>query len=451
MDFLDAKAWEEIFEQAIEHLQRLIQIKTVNPPGNEKPAVEYLAEVLRKEGVEPEIFEPAPGRANLVARLKGRGEKPPILIDGHLDVVPAEPESAWKYPPFSGELAEGYIWGRGALDMKQAVVANLMAILVIKKAGNQPRRDLIFTAVADEEAGGKYGAQWLVENQPDLIKAEYGLGEMGGFNMEISGKSFYPVEVAEKGVCWLRVKAKGEPGHGSLPNKDSAVIKLARVIKTLGETKLPYHLTPQVEHFINRLRKNLGGIQGKVLGLLLNPRWSNLVIDRLLPDPSLRRTFWAMLHNTANPTVIRAGEKTNVIPSEAVCEVDGRILPGQSPEGLVEEVRKLIGKDYELEIINRLLPMAQDPNDPILEVFERNLKKYDPQAIVIPNLIPGFTNGSHYARLGIKYFGFTPVQLAHGEKFAELFHGINERIPVEGYKFGLKVFLNTVWDLVYNF
>ena len=169
MDFLDAKAWEEIFEQAIEHLQRLIQIKTVNPPGNEKPAVEYLAEVLRKEGVEPEIFEPAPGRANLVARLKGRGEKPPILIDGHLDVVPAEPESAWKYPPFSGELAEGYIWGRGALDMKQAVVANLMAILVIKKAGNQPRRDLIFTAVADEEAGGKYGAQWLVENQRTLL------------------------------------------------------------------------------------------------------------------------------------------------------------------------------------------------------------------------------------------------------------------------------------------
>jgi len=451
MDFLDEKAWEEIFEQAIKYLRDLIQLRTVNPPGNEKPAVEYLAEILVKEGIEPKIFEPAPARANLVARLSGSGEKPPILIDGHLDVVPAEPESDWKYPPFSGELAEGYIWGRGALDMKQAVVANLMALLVIKRAGTKPMRDLIFTAVADEEAGGKYGAQWLVENQPDLIKAEYSLGEMGGFSMEISGKRFYPVEVAEKGVCWLRIRARGESGHGSLPSKDSAVIKIARAIQTLGEKKLPYHLTPVVEHFVNKLSENLGGIQGKVLKLLLNSRWSNLVIDRLLPDPALRRTFWAMLHNTANPTVVRAGEKTNVIPSEAICEVDGRILPGQSPEGLVEEVRKLIGKDYELEIINRLLPMAQDPNDPIIKIFEQNLKKYDPEAIVIPNLIPGFTNGSHYARLGIKYFGFTPVQLPSGEKFAELFHGVNERIPIEGYKFGLKVFLSTVWDLVHNF
>ncbi len=451
MDFLNEKDWENIFEEAIGYLRQLIQFNTTNPPGNEKPSAEFLAEILRKEQIEPKIFESAPNRANLVARINGTGEKPPIMIDGHLDVVPAEPESAWKYPPFSGELKEGYIWGRGALDMKQAVIANLMAFIVLKRSGIKPKRSLIFTATADEEAGGTFGAKWLVDNQPDLIKAEYCLGEMGGFSMEIAGKRFYPIEVAEKGVCWLRIRARGEAGHGSLPTKESAPIKLARAVKILGEKKLPYHLTPVVERFFQLLSENMRGIQGKILKLLTNPKLADLIIDRVLPDKDLARSFWAILHNTANPTILRAGEKTNVIPSEAICEIDGRILPGQSPEGFIQEVRELIGKDYELEIINRLLPASQSPDDPIIKVFEKQIKKHDPEAIIIPNLIPGFTNGSHYSRLGIKYFGFTPVRLKSDERFAELIHGINERVPVDGYKFGLRVFIETIWELVNNF
>ncbi len=448
---LKDQEWESLFEEAIKSLSELIRFKTVNPPGNEKPAADYLAEILSRNGIEPKVIESAPGRGNVIARLKGTGERPPILLDGHLDVVSAEPESEWKHPPFSGKIADGYIWGRGALDMKQTVIANLMALLVLKRSGMKLKRDLIFAAVADEEAGCKYGAEFLVENHPDLIKAEYGLGEIGGFCMEMSGKRIYPIEVAEKGVCWLRVRAKGEPGHGSIPAPQSAVIKLAAAVKILGEKKLPYHLSEPVRVFIIRLAESLGGIKGLMLKRLLSPSLADFIIDRMLPDKKLAKSFWAMLHNTVNPTVIRAGDKTNVVPSEATCELDGRILPGQTPEDLLREVKENIGDGYELEFIKRMPAASQNPDDPIMKIFEKHLKAHDPAAIVVPNLIMGFTNGSHYSRLGIKYFGFSPLKLKPGESFQELFHGFNERVSLDGYKFGLRVFLETVSELVTDF
>ncbi len=453
MEILKESEWEGLFSEAIADLAELIRFKTVNPPGNEKPAAEWLAEILRENGLEPRLIEAAPGRANVICRLKGTGEKPPILLDGHLDVVSAEDESKWKYPPFSGQIADGYLWGRGALDMKQTVIANLMAMLALKRAGVKLKRDLILAAVADEEAGCKYGAGFLVDNHPDLIRAEYGLGEIGGFSMEMSGKRFYPIEVAEKAVCWFRIKARGEPGHGSIPSPESSVIKLAQAIRKLGEHKLPYHLTPQVKEFVTGLAANLGGFKGFMLKRLLNPLLADLIIDKVLPDKKLARTFWAVLHNTVNPTVVRAGEKTNVIPSEAMVEVDGRLLPGQTSDDLMNEVKEIIGDGYELETINinRIGAMAQDPHDPIFKVFERRLKARDPQAIVIPWLLVGFTDGSYYARLGIKYFGFSPLRLIPGDNFQDGFHGFNERIPIEGYKFGLRVFLETVTELVTEF
>jgi acetylornithine deacetylase/succinyl-diaminopimelate desuccinylase-like protein len=443
--------WESIFEEAIRNLSELIKFKTVNPPGNEKPATEFLADILAKNGIEPKLLESAPGRANVVARLKGTGEKAPVLLDGHLDVVSAEPESEWKYPPFSGKIAEGYLWGRGALDMKQTVIMNLAALLALKRAGIKPKRDLIFSGVADEEDGCKYGAIFLVNEYPDLIKAEYGLGEIGGFSMEMNGKRFYPVEIAEKGVCWFRIRAKGASGHGSIPNPESAAIKLAQAITLLGRRKLPYHLTPPAEEFIKALSRNMGGVKGAILKLLLNPLLADFIIDRIMPDKKLARTFWALTHNTANPTILRAGEKTNVVPSEASCEVDGRLLPGQTPENLMAEVRSVIGKDIVMEPIKTMQAAVQDVNDPVLGIFEKHIKEHDPEAIVMPYMIPGFTNGSQYARLGIKYFGFTPLRLQPGENFQELFHSANERVSIEGYKFGLRVFIETVWEMATEF
>jgi len=440
--------WENIFSEAVNYLCELIRFKTVNPPGNEKPAADYLAEILSKNGLEPKVLESAPGRGNVIARLKGTGEKPPILLDGHLDVVSADPESDWKHPPFSGKIADGYIWGRGALDMKQTVVMNLMAILSLKRAGVKLKRDLIFAGVADEEDGSRYGAQFLVEKHPELVKAEYGLGEIGGFCMEMDGKHFYPIEVAEKGVCWFRIKAKGNAGHGSIPNPDSAAIKLAEAIVKLGKNKLPYHLTPPAREFIKALSKGMGGAKGLLLGLLTNPVAADFIIDKVIPDKKLAKSFWAILHNTTNPTIIRAGEKTNIVPSEASCDVDGRILPGQTSESMLKEVRDLIGEDLELEVIHYMQPACQDVNDPIMKIFEKHIKEHDPEAIVMPLMMSGFTDGSNYAKMGIKYFGFSPLRLAPGESFQELFHGKNERISIEGYKFGLRVFIETVQELV---
>jgi len=442
--------WESVFSEAINYLSELIRFKTVNPPGNEKPAAEFLAEILSKNGIEPRILESAPGRANVVARLKGTGEKGAILLDGHLDVVSAEPESGWKYPPFAGQIAEGYLWGRGALDMKQIVIANLMVVLAFKRLGIPLKRDVIFCGTADEEDGCRYGAGFLVKEHPDLVRAEYGLGELGGFSMDIEGKRFYPVQVAEKGICWFRIKARGVAGHGSIPNPESAGVKLAQAVAKLGRTKLPYHLTPPAKEFISALARNVGP-KGLALRLLLSPALADFIIDRVLPDKKQARVFWAMTHNTATPTVMRAGDKTNVVPGEATCEVDGRLLPGQTPEQLLSEVRAVIGDEFEIEPIKSHLAPNQDVRDPALGLFEKHIKAHDPEAIVTPYMIPAFTNGSEYVKLGIKYFGFAPLRFPPGETIQDLGHNVNERVSIEGYKFGLRVFIETLAEMATEF
>jgi len=444
MGFLGQVNWESARAEAEAHFIRLLQFKTVNPPGNELPAAEYLAEVLRKEGLEPEVFTSAPGRGSMVCRLKGTGEKAPLLLNGHLDVVPVE-ESQWKYPPFAGTKAEGYIWGRGAVDMKQMVAMSLMSLILAKRTGARLKRDLIFAAVADEEAGGAFGAGWLVANHPYQLKAEYGLGEMGGFSMSMAGKTFYPVQVAEKGICWVRLTATGEPGHGSIPNPESAPIKLARALRKLGHIKLPQHNTPVVETFLKRLSQNQPFPNSVVLKLLLKPALSSFILEKLFPDPGLAATFWAMLRNTANPTVLRAGEKTNVVPSIAVAEVDGRLLPGQTKESFLAELREVIGPDLLIEVLNELKPTATDPNDPILAEIAKLVDKHDPGAVAVPYMVPAFTDATHYSKLGVKCFGFIPMKLKPDDTFKTLSaHGHNERIPAAAFHFGVRLLAELV-------
>ena len=336
MAIWDEIRWEDAFGEAITHFKTLLRFKTVNPPGNEKPAAEYLADVLRQEGLDPLVLESAGNRANIVCRLSGAGGKPPLLLNGHLDVVPVEPDK-WSCDPFGAIERDGCIYGRGAVDMKNMVAMSLMCLILLNRAGVPLERDLIFCGVADEENGGEYGAQFMVHEHPDKVRAEYSISEIGGFPLEIGGNRFYPIQVAQKGACWLRIRTHGEPGHGSIPDKRSALVKAAGVAARLGAGRLPQHNVEAVTRFIKELSGHLKFPRNIIFKLLLSPFFSNFILDHIIPQQDLARAMAAMLHNTVAPTVIRAGDKINVIPSEAVIEVDGRILPGHFKEDLVRE------------------------------------------------------------------------------------------------------------------
>ncbi|HID90074.1 MAG TPA: M20/M25/M40 family metallo-hydrolase, partial [Anaerolineae bacterium] len=372
--------WKAVTDEAVRHLQALIRIDTTNPPGNEKRAADYLAEVLSAEGYEPVVLESAPGRGNVVARYHGSGEAPPILLISHLDVVPAEPEH-WEHDPFGGEVVDGMVWGRGALDMKSIVVMQLMTMLLLTRRKVPLTRDVIFAATADEEMGGRYGAGFLVDHYLDLIRAEHALTEFGGFPVEMGGRRVYLCQVAEKGICWVRMRARGAPGHGSTPHRDNAVVKLAEAVARLGCADLPFHRTDAAVEMFEGMARAVGGVRGWVLRLLLNPTLSPWVL-RFLPEPRLTNYFHALLHNTVSPTVLRAGSKTNVIPSEAVAELDGRVLPGQDLDSFLAEVRAVVGEGFEFEPIEVAPPVQTTGRTPLFETMTTVLRRHDPGAAV---------------------------------------------------------------------
>ena len=440
---LDQVKWEEVYPEAEAILRKLIRFQTVNPPGNERPAARYLADLLRQDGLEPELFEAAPARTNLICRLKGTGEKPPLQLDGHLDVVSAD-EDYWAHPPFAADVADGYIWGRGALDMKQMVTMSLMCLLLFKRMGARFKRDIIYTAVADEEMGGAYGAKHLVDNHADRIRAEYCLGEIGGFSINTMKRTFYPVQVAEKGLCWFELIARGNAGHGAIPEPEAPLIRLSEAILKLTRKGLPQHNTAVVEQAISTLSANQSFPNNLLPGLLLHPWLSDLLLDKAVPDKDIAAIFSSMLHNTVNPTVIHAGDKTNIVPSVARVEVDGRILPGQTRESFLAEVKDLVGPDFEINVLAELKPTTADPNDPIIGLMSQVLRRHDPSAVVIPTMIPATTNATHYSRLGTKYFGFSPMKSNNGDSFKAMFHGHNERISVDGFRFGVRVLAELV-------
>ncbi len=400
-------------DDAVRLCQALIRLDTTNPPGQERAAADLLADELRKAGVDVQMFESAPGRANLVARLVGTGAKPPLLLSAHLDVVEADP-AGWTHPPFAGEIADGFLWGRGAVDMKNMAAMSVAIMCQLARGKTRLDRDLIFAAVADEEAGCDLGSKWLVDNHPDLVRAEYALGEAGGFTMHLGGARLYPVQVAEKGVAWLRARVRGEPGHGSLPREDSALIRLAAAIARLGTTTLPVHVTPTMRDFLTAATARAPRLLRPVLARLLSPRISPAIL-RMLPDKGLARSLGAMLANTASPTVFRAGAKTNVIPGIAECELDGRTLPGQTTADIMRELGQILGPDVELEIIREMPPLVTEPaRSPLWDTIDAVIRERDPGAQVVPYLMPGFTDGKQFARLSAKWLSFAPIKLPPG-------------------------------------
>lgn len=443
--------WSTEGETCVRLLQDLLRIPTVNRgtgetgDGNERPAAERIADFLRAAGVEPKIYESAPGRASLVARIKGTGEKPPILLNAHLDVVEAD-ASKWRHDPFGGEIHDGYLWGRGAIDMKHmaAMSACVMALLA-KRDGPKLERDVIFAAVADEEAGCEKGSIFLVNEHADDVRAEYTLGEIGGFSLHLFGRVFYPIQVAEKGVCWVRATFEGEPGHASMPDPDSAVVRLASAVAKLGKTRLPQHPTAAVDRFIKDLAKELPQPQRSVLGRLTTPQLASLILDYLVKDKSQRRTFGALLSNTATPTIMRAGNKVNVIPGRASIDIDGRTLPGQSEAGFLAELQDVLGNDAKLDVLRSMPPVETTSDTPLFAHLAATIRKNEPLGLPIPFVIPGFTDAKAYARLGSKCYGFSPVRFDSADlNFARMYHGHDERIPTEGLKWGLRVLFEAV-------
>jgi acetylornithine deacetylase/succinyl-diaminopimelate desuccinylase-like protein len=439
--------WDAATAEALAHFKELLRIDTTNPPGNERAAAEYLARVLDREGISYRIVESEPTRASLVARLPGTGKKGALMLNGHLDVVPVERER-WTRDPFGAEEHDGFVWGRGAVDMKNMIAMSLMTIVTLKRAGVALDRDVVFAAVADEEAGSRLGAQFLVEKHPDLVRAEYVLNEIGAYTFYVGDAVFYPIQVAEKGICWFELTAEGTAGHGSMPRPDNPVVVLARAIDALGTKGLPFHTVPVVERFVRALAERTPALARKLLPLLLRPGLSRAllaVVRREDPDQALG--LEALLRNTASPTVLRGGSKVNVIPSTASVLVDGRILPGQTVEQFLTEVQRVVGSDLRVRVLEQHEGTVFRTDTPLFDAIGRAVRRHHPGAVAVPFMIPGFTDSHAYAGLGATCYGFAPVKMPRGLSYTSLYHGHDERIPVDGFAWGFRVLA----DLVHEF
>ncbi len=421
-----------IYQRPAELLQNLIRFNTSNPPGNEAACITYIRSLLNEADISSQVIAKTPSRPNLVARLQGRGEAPPLLLYGHVDVVTTASQT-WRYPPFDGVIADGYVWGRGALDMKGGVAMMLAAFLRAKMEGLTPPGDVILAALSDEEAGGDFGAHFLVEEHPDLFSGvRYALGEFGGFTLPIGGKRFYPIQVAEKQICWLKATLRGAGGHGSMPVRGQAMAKLARFLLALERKPLPVHVTPPARMMINTIAEELGGVRGLVLRQLLNPALTDLVLSLLGKSGDL---FFPLLHNTVSPTILHASDKINVIPGEVSVELDGRLLPGQRPEDVLAELHRLAGESVDIEVLRS----EKGPAEPDMGLFDTLadvLRQADPAGFPVPFLLGAVTDARHFSRLGIQSYGFLPMQLPDDFNFARTIHAADERIPVEAMTFG---------------
>jgi acetylornithine deacetylase/succinyl-diaminopimelate desuccinylase-like protein len=425
-----------------EVLQELIRFDTTNPPGNEAACIEFIRGQLDEAGCETRIYAKDPARPNLVSRLPG-GSAPPLLLQGHVDVVTTAGQT-WTHPPFEARLEDGYVWGRGALDMKAGVAMLVHAFLRARRENVQLPGDLVLVVLSDEEGGGDLGARYLVEEQPELFAGmRYALGEFGGFTLHIGGKRFYPIQVAEKQICWLRAVVRGPGGHGAMVNRGGTVARLGRLLSDLDRKRLPVHVTPVAREFVERIAAELPRKEATVLRSLLKPRLTDTAL-RLLGERG--RTMEPMLRNTVNATIVRGGEKINVVPSEIELELDGRALPGFSPDELFAEVQALVGDDIEIELV-RHDPGPSAPDLGLFESLAGIIRELDPEGIPVPLLQIGVTDGRFFSRAGVQTYGFLPMRLPEGFQFAKLIHAADERIPVDALEFGAEA----VWRAVQRF
>ncbi len=422
----------QIYKAPEKLLQNLIRFNTTNPPGNEADCVLYLKNLLEQAGIEARILAKDEKRLNLYARLKGAGKRPAIMMYGHVDVVGVKDQN-WSVDPFEGVIKDGFVWGRGALDMKGPISMMLSAFLKMKIENIEPSGDVILLILSDEEANGVYGAKFLVEEHGYLFKdVKYAIGEIGGFTMYIMGKKLYPVMVSEKQFAHLRLTVKGPAGHASMPLKNTAMSKAARIISKLENSKLPIKLTEPVRLTIEGFSKALGFPANLLMKTLLNPTLANLILQ--LPSESLRY-FDLVMRNTATPTMIQGGHKINVIPSQVTIDLDCRLVPAESMENLIDQMKKLLNEDAEYEVVifdegPKTIDMG------LFSTISQVLKSFDPDGKPIPFVLPAVTDARFFTRLGIQTYGFTPMKLPEGFDFYSLAHNADERIPLHSLHFG---------------
>ena len=455
--------WDGATEECVSHLRALIRIPSVNPPGTsdgaagrdstggETAAAAYCAEVLSSAGISAEVLESAPGRGSCFARLPAtiKNPDPPLILLSHVDVVPVDRE-AWQRDPFGGELIDGVVWGRGAVDMKDMVAMELSVMLTLARASGARRRDVIFAALADEEAGGTFGAMHWVRERPDLFAAVDGrpaaaaLNEVGGYSMTVGGRRTYTIQVAEKGIIWTRMLATGTPGHASMPHPDNAAVKLAEAVSLLAGASQPGRLMPIVREFFVAL-----GLAAVVRSLdARDDAGASAALASSVEDPVVRRSLAAMLRDTVTPTVIHVGKKMNVIPGSGEAEIDIRTLPGTDQQALLAELQALIGDRARLESVMRMPPTEAPADAEIVGLMRDALLAAEPGCVVAPMMITPGTDAKALALLGIPTYGFAPLRLAPDMPFLSLFHGHDERVPVSAIRFGLPVLHEVVGRFV---
>lgn len=439
--------------ETVETLRTLVRFDTTNPPGNETPAARYLAEVLTAAGISSQVLESAPGRGSVVARLhadRAAGEaEPAVLLHGHLDVVPAGEADGWTYPPFGGDLADGSVWGRGAIDHKSGVAVLLAGFLALHRSGAPLRRDVIFAATADEEAGGFAGMGWLVDQHAALIDATYCIGEGGGYATYLGRRRFYPCSIAEKGYCRVRITARGQAGHAFIPLPDSAIQTLALALRRLRRS-LPPHRVAAVESFMDGVGRLVGGPGGALLRGMGRYDWAAWPLAWAAERAggtlgAQARHLNALRRNTASPTLLEAGIRDNVIPARASATLDGRILPGQTAEAFVAELRAALGRRLarriDLEVIHSAPAIESTWASPLADALCRAVERRDVGATVMPYMLGAVTDAKHITRLPSlrHYYGFTPLSAPRGFPIVELLHAVDERVPVDGLAFGALV------------
>jgi acetylornithine deacetylase/succinyl-diaminopimelate desuccinylase-like protein len=410
----------------------LIRIDTTNPgdhsgPG-ERQAAEYVAALLADVDLEPQVLESHPRRASVVTRIPGQDpNRAALLIHGHLDVVPAHAPD-WQHDPFAGDIEDGYLWGRGAIDMKDMDAMMLAVIRQRQRDQRPPARDIVLAFTADEEAGGRWGARYLVDHHPDLFEGvTEAVGEVGGFSLTLGRQRLYLLQTAEKGIAWMRLTARGTAGHGSMIQPDNAVTELAEAIGRLGRHEWPTRLLPSVRAFLEGA--------AEALGIEFMPNDPGLLLTKI---GSVSRVIGATLRNTVNPTVLKAGYKVNVVPQTATAEVDARFLPGYEDE-FYAELDRVLGPGVTREFIHTDIALQTTPDGPLYEAMTSALFAEDPDARVIPYCMSAGTDAKSFSRLGVRCFGFVPLRLPPDLDFTGMFHSVDERVPVDALVFGTRV------------
>ena len=420
-------------DEAVEICGDLIRFASVNDGTGrgkgEREAAEYVAAQLAEVGLEPQLFESATNRTSVVARIPGEDpSRDALLIHGHLDVVPAEPKE-WTYDPFAGEIADGCLWGRGAVDMLDMDAMTLAVVRDRMRTGRKPPRDVVVAFVADEEAGGVFGAQWLVENQPQLFEGcTEAISEVGGFSLSVNDDArLYLIECAQKGMAWMRLTAEGTAGHGSMTSTDNAVTKLCEAVARIGSHDFPVHVTKTVRAFLDAASDSFQ--------IELDPDDMEATVKKLGP---IARIVGATLRNTANPTMLDAGYKHNVIPGRAHAMVDGRYLPGFE-DVWEQEIDALLGPGITREYVHYDIALETDFEGALVEAMSSALKAEDPGARAVPYMLSGGTDAKSFSRLGMRCFGFAPLRLPADLDFSGMFHGVDERVPLDALAFGTRV------------